>query len=97
MKKKSHNIAFCLSFILPGAGLWYLGKWKWGFINLGVVLAIGIILSISLPDDAFFKVIRWVAIGCAGGSAGLAQAIAQQVNARIKADESANNRLDGTR
>jgi hypothetical protein len=90
MKKKSHNLAFFLSFILPGAGLWYLGKLKWGFINLGIVLAIGIILSLSLPDDTFFKVIRWVAIGCAGGSAGLAQAIAQQVNARIKADESAN-------
>lgn len=93
MKIKSHNTAFALSFILPGAGLWYLGKWKWGFMNLGIVLTIGITLSFALPDDTFFKVIRWVAIGCAGGSAGLAQAIARKVNARIKADKSANNEM----
>jgi len=93
MKRKSHNIAFVLSFILPGAGLWYLGRWKWGFMNLGIVCAIGIILSLALSDETFFKVIRWVAFGCAGGSAGLAQAIAQQMNARTKADKSANNEV----
>ncbi|MFH1024643.1 MAG: hypothetical protein V1809_14775 [Planctomycetota bacterium] len=97
MKKKSHNVAFIFSFFLPGAGLWYLGKWKLGFINLGVVLALGIILSFVLPDDTFSKVIRWVAIGCAGGSGGLAQTIAQQMNARIKAEESANHTPNGIR
>ena len=96
MKKKSHNTAFILSFLLPGAGLWYLGKWKWGFVNLGIVLALGAILSLSLPDDIFFKVIRWVAIGCSGGSAGLAQAIAQQMNAKLKADKSDQNSINDT-
>ncbi len=83
MKKKSHNTAFILSFLLPGAGLWYLGKWKWGFINFGAVLALGLILSFSLPEEAFFKIIQWVAPGCAGGSGGLAYVIAQQMNARV--------------
>ena len=90
MKKKSHNTAFVLSFLLPGAGLWYLGKWKWGLINLGVVLALGLVLSLALPGDVFVKVSRWVAIGCAGGSAGLAQTVAQRMNARRKAEESAD-------
>ena len=93
MKKKSHNAAFILSFLLPGAGLWYLGKWKWGFLNLGILLAAGLVLSFALSDEAFFKIIRWIAIGCAGGSAGLAQAIVKQMNARIKADKSANNSI----
>ena len=96
MRKRSHNTAFILSFLLPGAGLWYLGKWKWGFVNLGVVLTLGVILSLALPDDTFSKVTRWVAMGCAGGSGGLAQAIAQQMNAKLKAEESANNSMQAT-
>ncbi|MGA1868468.1 MAG: hypothetical protein ACMUJM_07955 [bacterium] len=93
MKKKSHKTAFILSFLLAGTGLWYLGKWKWGFINLFAVLARGIILHFSLPEEAFFKIIRWVAIGCAGGSGDLAQAIAQQMSVKLKAQESASNSM----
>ena len=77
---KSHSVAFALSFFLPGAGLFYLGKWKWGFMNLGVVFAIGFILALALPDDTFNSIIKPVALGCSGGSGALAQSIAQEMN-----------------
>jgi hypothetical protein len=48
---KKPIVAFTLSFILPGAGLAYLGKWKWAFINLGVVLLIGIAAALLLSDE----------------------------------------------
>ena len=77
---KSPFLAFTLSFFLPGAGLWYLGKWAWGFVNLAVVLIIGVFTAFALSEEMFDEYIRYVAIGCAGGSGGLALAIAQQMN-----------------
>ncbi len=94
MKKKSHNAAFFLSFFLPGAGLWYLGKWKHGFINLGVVFALGLTLFLVLPEETFFRIRRWIAIGCGAGSAGLAQAMAKQMNAALEAKETASKASD---
>jgi hypothetical protein len=43
--RQSPALAFILNFLLPGLGLWYLRKWRKGFINLGVVLALGVVLS----------------------------------------------------
>ena len=77
-------VAFLLSFLLAGAGLWYLGKWKYGFINLGIILMIGFILTICLPEELFDKWIHYAAAGCACGSGALAQFFAQQMNERIK-------------
>jgi hypothetical protein len=77
---KSPTIAFTLSFFLPGAGLWYLGRWGWGFVNLLAVLAIGIIAAFALSEEVFDSSIRYIALGCAGGSGGLAMALAQQAN-----------------
>src|SRR5947207_2475301 len=79
---KSTLLAFTLSFFVPGAGLWYLGKWAWGFVNLAVVLVIGFIAAVVLSEEAFEKSIPYLSIGCSGGSAGLAMALAQQMNQR---------------
>ena len=77
---KSPFLAFILSFLLPGAGLCYLGKWGWGLVNLAVVLAVGVAAALLLSEEAFEKYIRYMAMGCGGGSGGLAMALAQQMN-----------------
>jgi TM2 domain-containing membrane protein YozV len=79
---KSPLLAFTLSFFLPGAGLWYLGKLAWGLVNLAVVLVIGVIAAVVLDEEVIERYIRYLAIGCAGGSGGLAMALAQQMNQR---------------
>lgn len=84
---KKPFLAFILSFLLPGAGLAYLGKWKWATINLLAVLALGIVLAFTLPEEIFDHYIRFVAYGCAGGSGGLAQVLAKQMNEKAKSGE----------
>lgn len=81
---KSSLLAFTLSFFLPGAGLCYLGKWGWGIVNFSVVLAIGVCAVLVLPNDRFDAIIRCLGIGCSGGSAGLAMALTQQINQKMK-------------
>ena len=83
---KSPLLAFTLSFFLPGAGLCYLGKWGWGIVNLFTVLAIGATAALVLPNDRFDVIIRPLGIGCSGGSAGLAMALAQQINKKTKSE-----------
>ena len=82
---KKPFVAFLLSFLLPGAGLAYLGKWKWAMINLLVVLAIGVVLSLVLPDQIFERYAQLIAIGCSSGSAGLARSLTVQHNQRLPA------------
>jgi TM2 domain-containing membrane protein YozV len=82
MKKPS--VAFMLSFFLPGAGLAYLGKWKWAVANFCIVLLLGILLGLFLPEDIFTHYARIIAIGFGSASAGLAQALTQQMNLKIK-------------
>jgi hypothetical protein len=77
---KSPFVAFALSFFLPGAGLVYLGMWKWGILNLIGVLLIGVVAAFLIPDDSFDTYIRYIGYGCAGGSAGLANYYATQLN-----------------
>jgi hypothetical protein len=75
-------LAFTLSFLLPGAGLVYLGKWKWGIINLVSVLGIGVVMTFLLPDDMFEKIINPVAAGLGVASGGLATSVAKEMNMR---------------
>ncbi len=84
VKAKSPNLAFTLNFFLPGAGLWYLGKGKYGLINFASVLLIGVGLGLFLQDDVFERHRGLFAAGLAGGSGGLAMAMATQMNARSK-------------
>jgi hypothetical protein len=86
---KKPFVAFLLSFIIPGAGLAYVGRWKHAFLNIAVVLAIGIVLAVCLPEATFHEYIRYVAYGISGGSAALAQQAAQQHNAKIATDGNA--------
>jgi hypothetical protein len=79
---KKPFVAFFLSFILPGAGLAYLGRWKHAFLNFGVVLVVGFVLAVCLPDAVFQEYIRYVAYGIAGASGALAQQAARQQNAK---------------
>ena len=85
---KSPLLAFTLNFFLPGAGLWYLGKWVWGFVNLVVVLVIGVVAAFALSEELFEQYVRYLTIGCAGGSGGLAMALAQQMNRVERAEGS---------
>jgi TM2 domain-containing membrane protein YozV len=80
---KRTSVAFLLNFLLPGAGLAYLGKWRWAIINLAVVLLVGILAAFLLPEDIFDSYIRYVALGCAGGSGALAQQLAAQMNREV--------------
>jgi hypothetical protein len=43
-------LAFLLSFLLAGAGLWYLGRLWSGVINLLLVIAIGVGCAILMPE-----------------------------------------------
>ncbi len=85
---KKPFIAFLLSFLLPGAGLAYLGKWKWAILNLVAVLLVGVLASFLLPEDIFDRYIRYIGFGCAGGSGGLAQQLAIQMNQKAKPEDS---------
>ena len=84
---KKPLVAFLLSFLLPGAGLAYLGKWKWAVINLVVVLLVGVLTALLLTDEIFDRYIRYVAFGCAGGSGGLAQQLAVQMNQKDNTED----------
>ena len=84
---KKPIVAFTLSFFFPGAGLAYLGKWKWAFINLGVVLLVGVAAALLLSEEFFEPYGHYIAVGCSGGSGGLAQALATQMNQKLQAGE----------
>lgn len=77
MARKRWIVAL-LSFILPGAGLVYLGKWSWGLLNLAVAVAI-LALGMLAGGDLFVAYIHYPALAVAAGSAGLAHAVAQRV------------------
>ncbi|HMX43064.1 MAG TPA: hypothetical protein PKB12_05040 [Elusimicrobiota bacterium] len=77
-------LAFTLSFLLPGAGLAYLGKWKWAAVNLGFVLSIGVLSGMFLSEDLLNHYARFIAIGLGAGSAGLAQSLADQMNKKMR-------------
>ena len=68
-KQKTPRVASLLSFILPGAGLAYLGKPGWGVLNLGIVWVVLGVAGTVLSDDDFGKYIGFVAAGCSAGSA----------------------------
>jgi len=82
---KNSLLAFTISFFLPGFGLAYLGRWKWCFINLGIVFGIGLLAALTLSDDMLEKSARYIRVICASASGGIAMVAAQQHNDRIKA------------
>ena len=85
---KSPMLAFTLNFFLPGAGLCYLGKWVWGIANFLAVLGIGFIMVFLFKGSAQ-QHMSGLTYGIAGGSGGLALALANMRNAKLA--ESAGN------
>jgi hypothetical protein len=83
---KKPIVALTLSFLLPGAGLAYLGKWKWAFLNLGIVLLVGVAAAFLFSEETLHRYGHYIAIGCSGGSGGLAHALATQMNQKAKTD-----------
>lgn len=77
---KKPMVAFLLSFILPGAGLAYLGKWTWAFINLGVAILVGVGAMVLLSEALLYQYGRYIGIAVGGGSAGLAHTLAKQMH-----------------
>jgi hypothetical protein len=68
---KKANIAAALSFVVPGAGLWFLGKPLWAVVNL--LVAAGLVLLLSGFEPANER-IHYVILAVAAGSSGLAHA-----------------------
>lgn len=69
---KKSTIAAVMSFVIPGAGLWYLGKRAVGLVNLLVATALVVLLAgVALTWDQ----IHYVILAVAAGSAGLAHAV----------------------
>lgn len=81
---KSPGFAFFLNFILPGAGLAYIGKWKWGLINFAVVLVVGMLVALLQTGETFETYARYIGYGLAGGSGGLAKHYAVQQNKALE-------------
>jgi len=67
---KKSTTAAVMSFVIPGAGLWCLGKRAVGMANLLVATAIIVLLAGVVSDQ-----IHYVILAVAAGSAGLAHAI----------------------
>ena len=76
-KRKSPAIAFLLSFLLPGLGLFYLRLWKKGVINLGLLLIVSIISAVLFRHPNLFLA---TLVGIASG--GWAQLLADEINAK---------------
>lgn len=84
MKMKRSFLAFTLSFLFPGAGLVYLGKWKWGVLNFLMVVFIAFLLGLLLPESFLEKYMSPISAGLAGGSGGIAMALAKQINSKLQ-------------
>ena len=69
---KRSTIAFLLSLVLPGAGLWYCGWRKLALANF--LLAVGIPIG-GLSTGFLSEHIHWVLLAIAAGSAGFAHSM----------------------
>src|SRR5690349_18140493 len=74
-------VAFLLSFLLPGAGLAYLGKWGWAVLNFVTVLILAFLLAAAVPPDSMGAISA--GLGAASGS--LAMSLAGGINAKANA------------
>jgi hypothetical protein len=74
---KKSTVAAVLNFVIPGAGLWFLGRKSWAAANLlgATVLVLGITAAGQLSEQ-----VHYVILAVAAGSAGLAHAVGSRVN-----------------
>jgi hypothetical protein len=69
---KSRWLALALNFLLPGAGLAYLGFWRAGAVNLALALAAGALATLLLAPETLVEYRSMIGSGIAGGSLGAA-------------------------
>lgn len=74
-------LAFLLSFLCAGLGLAYLGKYGWALLNFFGLVLVGLALAVVIPGDW----VQPVGIGLCAASGGLAMAVAQSLNAKLRA------------
>ena len=82
---KSPQLAAFLSFVLPGAGLWYIGRTGLGFANLTLAIAVPVIWLDSVMNG--IESVHYVALAIAAGSAGFAHALAGRGDRHTEPDE----------
>lgn len=72
-------LAFVLSFVVPGAGLAYIGRWRHGLINFAIATTV-LIATLALWGDqpAVRDHFHYLPLILAAASAGYAHARAQQ-------------------
>ena len=63
-----------LNFVLPGAGLAYLGLWRGALLNGLFALAVAALAVAALAPETLARVGQPLTFGIAGGSLGLAYA-----------------------
>lgn len=61
--KDNPIIAFLLSFLFPGVGMFYLKRWSKGFINIGVLVVLWLFLSRTATVPFFIPVFIGIASG----------------------------------
>lgn len=73
MSKWKNNpfIAFALSFLFPGIGMYYLKRWGKGTLNIGIVIMLGLML-IKINVPVFITAL----IGIASGAWAYLEAVA---------------------
>lgn len=74
--KNNPILAFLLSFLFPGLGMFYLKCWKKGFVNLGILVVLSIFLF-NVENVPFFIP---VFIGIASGAWAYLEADQNRIN-----------------
>jgi hypothetical protein len=77
---KSDVLAFILNFFVPGAGLAYLTMYKEAVLNLLIVIALGIGVSMYLDPKMLEEGGAYISTAIAGGSGGFAMTKARELN-----------------
>jgi hypothetical protein len=74
---KKSTVAAVLNFVIPGAGLWYLGRKTWAAANLlgATILVLGITAVGQLSEQ-----VHYVILAVAAGSAGLAHTVGTRMD-----------------
>ena len=65
-------VTVVLNCIIPGMGLWYLGKPWWGLLNLLVVIVVGGVLLFVLPNEITTEYFHYFVLAYSAGSGRLA-------------------------
>ena len=72
-----------LNFLLPGAGMGLLGKWKLAIVNF--LVAVVVLIAAFALGGVFAEEIHYVWLVIASGSAGWAHAVAVNLSGAVEA------------